>query len=176
MTDKQKVQLEKLHKAPRTKEWRNKMSKAISGIKRSDEFKNNQRERMTGNKASDETKRKMSEIHKKNGTGKWNKGKICLEETKKKISDSCKNKNCKEEETTRWVGEKVSYSALHCWLKRKLGKAIKCVECGKEDGRVEWSNIDHKYRRNLADYQSLCCKCHSKHDKELKKELKKYEN
>lgn len=64
-----------------------------------------------------------------------------------------------------WKGDKVSYSGLHQWLNRQLGKPKKCEECGTiEKRKYEWANIDHKYRRNLEDYIRMCTSCHRKYD------------
>jgi len=67
-----------------------------------------------------------------------------------------------------WKGENASYIAKHAWVYRHKGKAYKCEFCGKEGiGReINWANIDHKYKRNLDDYISLCRLCHEKYDKE----------
>lgn len=62
----------------------------------------------------------------------------------------------------------ITYSGVHTWLARKIGSAKKhkCKHCGKQ--AHDWSNIDHKYRINLNDYQPLCKKCHTKYDKKFK--------
>lgn len=61
-----------------------------------------------------------------------------------------------------WKGDFVSYSGLHYWIKRCKGKPEICEHCGKP--AKHWANIDHKYRRNLDDYISLCASCHKKYD------------
>lgn len=58
------------------------------------------------------------------------------------------------------------YHTIHDWVHLRLGKAIKCVECGKDYGRIEWANISHEYKRDLSDWKSLCKKCHVKYDRE----------
>lgn len=65
-----------------------------------------------------------------------------------------------------WKGDKVGYCALHDWVKRKLGKAKICNLCKatNKNRRIEWANIDHKYRRNLNDFISLCTPCHMEYD------------
>lgn len=63
-----------------------------------------------------------------------------------------------------WKGNKASYSALHYWVKRKLGKPKKCILCNSIK-RVQWANKSHKYKRDLDDWLELCQKCHIKYDK-----------
>ena len=47
-----------------------------------------------------------------------------------------------------------------------------CEDCGKigeiHNGRwnIQWSNIDHEYRRVRDDYNGRCPKCHRKYDDE----------
>ncbi len=76
-----------------------------------------------------------------------------------------------------WKGKKVGYFALHTWICRKKGKPTKCEnpDCiyPRKDGhgrimiapkKFHWANIDHKYRRVLSDYISLCVPCHKRYD------------
>lgn len=89
--------------------------------------------------------------------------------TKNKISKNRKMKNINESHPD-WKGDKAGYRALHIWIVRRLGKAKKCEKCGKEitsPKSIQWANKDHKYRRNLTDWISLCVKCHKKFDKKL---------
>jgi len=75
--------------------------------------------------------------------------------------------NMSEQNSVHWKGNKVGYRALHSWIQRKLGKAIKCSVCGKEYNghKIHWANKDHKYRRILTDYFQSCSKCHGEYDK-----------
>lgn len=59
----------------------------------------------------------------------------------------------------------AKHSAIHLWVFRKKGKASQhiCVDC-KIKQAEEWSNIDHKYRRVLDDYQPRCTMCHRRFD------------
>ena len=44
---------------------------------------------------------------------------------------------------------------------------LKCEHCGKEGlkGRqINWANKDHKYSRNLEDYQYIHQLCHRRYD------------
>jgi hypothetical protein len=61
-------------------------------------------------------------------------------------------------------GESVGYDALHDWVNRHRGKAVKCEHCGKDHGRIEWANKSHEYKRDLSDWISLCKKCHYAYD------------
>lgn len=63
-----------------------------------------------------------------------------------------------------WKGDKAGYQSIHHWIRKQLGKPMECVYCGDRDKRLEWASISHKARRDLNDYISLCCKCHSKYD------------
>lgn len=62
-------------------------------------------------------------------------------------------------------GDAVGYHALHDWVERHLGKPTKCEHCGKEDGRFEWANKSHQYKRELDDWIRLCKKCHIAYDR-----------
>lgn len=76
-----------------------------------------------------------------------------------------------------WKGENVGYHALHRWVQSKLGKASKCSnpncvyprknkrgELMLKPKGFQWANIDHKYKRDLNDYVSLCGSCHKLYD------------
>lgn len=100
------------------------------------------------------------------GTVPWNKG----------VKGVMKawNKGVKMPQTTGlnnygWKGEEASYTAVHKWVNLKKKKPSNCEKCGKAGNRyqIQWSNIDHKYSRNLNDYNALCVSCHKKHDSEL---------
>lgn len=58
------------------------------------------------------------------------------------------------------------YSAIHKWVRKWKGKPACCENCGKDDCRLEWANIDHSYKRVLEDYIALCISCHKAYDKE----------
>jgi hypothetical protein len=110
-----------------------------------------------GHKHSQEVKDKISKIHK---------GRKLTEEHKRKIGR-------KGSKNASWKGDKATYSVKHLWIVREKGKAKDgvCVDCGnnKDEGsRLEWSNKDHKYKRNVNDYDIRCKKCHIKFDKLIK--------
>jgi uncharacterized protein YlaI len=79
----------------------------------------------------------------------------------------------KGEKHHAWKGDSVGYSALHSWISRSKGKAVKCKICGKEKN-VQWANTDHKYNRNLNDWTSLCPKCHYYYDETFLKIIHGY--
>jgi hypothetical protein len=71
------------------------------------------------------------------------------------------------EENINWKGNEVSYSGLHKWIQRKLGKPSFCESCrnGKLKNRqYHWANVSGKYLRELADWVRLCVRCHKKYD------------
>ena len=68
-----------------------------------------------------------------------------------------------------WRGDKVSYSGLHHWMKKELGKPNKCIFCFRKTKRYEWANINKKYTRNPSDWISLCVSCHKFFDMNLGK-------
>lgn len=129
---------------------------------------------------SEETKRKLSMSHKgkrhsanfSSGHIPWNKGKKWTSEVKKKISETNKRKGIKPTvhfsaigvNHPFWKGQDASYSAIHHWLKRMLGKPSYCKFCKKSDGRFEWANKSHEYKRELTDWVSLCYSCHDRYD------------
>jgi hypothetical protein len=62
-----------------------------------------------------------------------------------------------------WKGQKVGYRGIHYWVRRMLGIPKKCQKCGLKSNiprKIDWANIDHKYRRNIEDYTPLCKSCH----------------
>jgi len=68
-----------------------------------------------------------------------------------------------------WKGRKAGYGSIHDWVRRWKGKPLICEHCGKlktSPKSIQWSNIDHKYKRNLNDYISLCVKCHEEYDQQ----------
>jgi len=61
-----------------------------------------------------------------------------------------------------WKGDNVGYSALHKWVYKVLGKAIRCSNCRKNS--AEWANVSGEYKRNKNDWEQLCRKCHMEKD------------
>lgn len=66
-----------------------------------------------------------------------------------------------------WRGSKTSYSALHTWVRRRLGTPGTCEHCGKtglKARQIHWANKSHKYKKELNDWIRLCVKCHMEYD------------
>lgn len=112
---------------------------------------------------SKEAKRKVKE--KLKGRMAWNKG---LKRYWDSPTEFKKGENLSEKHWL-WKGENASYRSIHHWVDNHFGKPQECNQCGKTSGRFNWSNKDHKYRRNLDDYIRLCVSCHRKKDIALKK-------
>lgn len=74
------------------------------------------------------------------------------------------------ENNYKWKGDKVSCGTLHHWVRRYLGRATMCENCGIskkcKDGRsyVQWANISRAYKRTLEDWKQLCYLCHKAFD------------
>lgn len=94
-------------------------------------------------------------------------GRKFTDDHKKKISESMRKSAHKVSgnKNGSWMGDKAGVSAMHKWIVSQLGRPMKCEECSTEKAkRFEWSNIDHKYRRDIRDYRRLCPPCHRKYD------------
>lgn len=111
-------------------------------------------------------KEKIRVANKKAGVGKWmagrtawNKGKKCPQLTGRKNGE--------------WLGDDVGYRALHHWVRRQLGRPMKCVLCGQEQTesgkKVQWANKSGRYLRDKSDWICLCSRCHKWYDR--KKEV-----
>lgn len=62
-----------------------------------------------------------------------------------------------------WVGDKVTYFSLHNWIARKLGKAKYCSNNVEHKSKCfHWANISGEYKRDVADFYSLCSSCNHK--------------
>lgn len=60
---------------------------------------------------------------------------------------------------------KSSYSAIHKWIYKNLGKAYKCEMCMVEKAPAyHWSNKSGEYKQDLNDWWQLCNKCHNAYD------------
>jgi len=78
-------------------------------------------------------------------------------------------KNNTEENHPLWKGEEASYTSKHKWIYRQLGSPSYCNICKTTTAKkYEWSNVDHKYKRDLKDYIRLCVSCHRKNDYQLR--------
>lgn len=58
-----------------------------------------------------------------------------------------------------WKDRGYGKSTVHEWIIRRKPKSKICENCG-EDKKLELSNCDHKYSRNIKDYNWLCRSCH----------------
>jgi hypothetical protein len=65
----------------------------------------------------------------------------------------------------KWKGDKVGYGGLHMWIKGQKGKPLFCkmkdITC---QGKFEWANISHTYKRDIEDFMSLCKSHHARYD------------
>lgn len=69
-----------------------------------------------------------------------------------------------------WKGDRVSYSGLHYWVGRSLGKPKFCEHCGtKTAKKYEWANLSREYKRDTNDWIRLCKSCHVLFDDVIKK-------
>lgn len=71
-----------------------------------------------------------------------------------------------------WVGDKVSYTALHAWVKRNSNKPLLCQECNITKA-YDLANISQEYKRDVTDWEWLCRRCHMTKDGRIKN-LKQY--
>ena len=64
-----------------------------------------------------------------------------------------------------WKEDKVSYGALHAWVRKHKPKPLVCEICGLPK-KLELANIsfDGKYHRDINLFLWLCRKCHIKED------------
>lgn len=115
--------------------------------------------------------RKPFTANHRNNMSKSKTGRHLSYETKMKISLSKKGKQRLDitgKNHKSWKGSRVSYSGLHHWVVRNLGKPTVCEHCGKQGlkGRyIDWANKSHEYRRSLDDWIRLCRPCHKAYDK-----------
>ena len=64
-----------------------------------------------------------------------------------------------------WVGDNITYSGVHKWIRKELGAPSRCWECGTTEAkRFEWANISRRYKRRVDDWKRLCTSCHHKYD------------
>ena len=83
------------------------------------------------------------------------------EETKNKMSEAQKKEN-----NPNWRGDKAGYKALHKYIRRYNPEPECCEICNEYGKKLELSCKDHKYTRNIEDYQYVCRNCHIKYDRE----------
>jgi len=113
-----------------------------------------------GRKLSKITKSKISES--RMGEKNWAKRPEVREKIRKFMLGRLIN-----EKHFAWKDKKVSYSGLHKWVQRKLGRPNQCEYCGEiilSPYQIHWANKSHKYLRDLTDWIRLCVPCHRKYD------------
>ena len=66
-----------------------------------------------------------------------------------------------------WKGDKVSYSALHSYVRTKKLKPSVCMFC-KSNRPIDIANISGNYLRDLDDWEWLCRRCHMIKDGRIK--------
>ena len=67
------------------------------------------------------------------------------------------------DKNSNWKGDSAGYGAIHKWVRNHKPTPLLCEKCGLAR-KLELSNRDHEYRRNLDDYEWLCDKCHYDYD------------
>lgn len=77
--------------------------------------------------------------------------------TRRKMSISHIGKRINEQ-NPGWKGEKITYFTLHSWIRKKLGKAQKCIN-GHIAKIYYWCNKSGNYTRNFSDWHELCPSC-----------------
>ena len=118
----------------------------------SQETKDKLRKQRIGIARPKEVVEKISGTFFKKGHTPFNKGKVHLPEDK----------------NPAWKGDSVGYYSLHNWVKRKLGKANRCVHSGYSvpcSEKFEWASKSHNAKRDINDYMSLCIRHHRRYDK-----------
>lgn len=71
------------------------------------------------------------------------------------------------EKNINWLGDDVSYSGLHRWLRRHISKPNVCPGC-KRSVSLEMVNITGFYTREFKNWQWLCRRCHMTIDGRIK--------
>ena len=67
------------------------------------------------------------------------------------------------EKNPQWKGDKVGYTALHSWVKRRLKKPDICSDCNDSSPK-DLANISQEYKREISDWEWLCRRCHMTKD------------
>jgi len=107
------------------------------------------------------------------GQSSWNRDRHWSKKTRRKMGKA--KEGLRDEATNRWKGDKAGKGPMHGWVYRHKGKPKVCEHCGItcKERKLAWANKDHKYRRKLEDYMSLCYPCHKKYDLKRSKNNKK---
>lgn len=107
---------------------------------------------MSGKHHTKEAREKISKNHSRHNLGKkWSEG------LRERLSG---------ENSSGWLGDKVGYSGVHSWIRKKLGTPSLCQYCKTEKAKkFEWANLSRKYLRKVEDWIRLCTSCHVLYDK-----------
>ena len=97
----------------------------------------------------------------KKGHSPWNKGVKYNEELKNRLNTDGLSKG---RGITRGKIIKETYPNIHYWVRKHKDYPNFCASCERSGVRLEWSNVDHRYRLELDDYVALCRKCHVRYD------------
>ena len=151
----------------RTQEHKDNTRKALTGYKQTDEHKRNTGKAMIsknkGRKSKPFTQQRKDNIKKSLAKNKYKRsgknhplhGKV----GKDNPTYGAKNGN--------WKGghSKLRCTRMHAWVIQNKSKAsnYKCIDCGKQ--ALDWSNVDHLYKKILDDYRPRCRSCHQLYDK-----------
>lgn len=115
----------------------------------------------------------------------WNKGKSIRSNTGRthfKKGFTPWNKGIKGSTRTgvlhhNWKEEDYSYDAVHYWIVRHYGSAVRCDKEGcsypkkTKNGTILpyakkfcWSNLSGEYKRDITDWMQMCMSCNMLHD------------
>lgn len=88
----------------------------------------------------------------------WNIARCC--------SIECRGLHRSGSQNHKWKGDNVSYSGIHHWVRKHLGRPDTCSQCKRTaTGKLmHWANVSHDYKRVVTDWIRLCAKCHFKYD------------
>jgi hypothetical protein len=71
----------------------------------------------------------------------------------------------RNEKHPNWKGDKVGYTGLHEWVRKRKIKPKFCEGCGLNKPLLDLANISKKYKRDVNDFKWLCKKCHYHFDR-----------
>lgn len=149
--------------------------------KHSEETKEKMRQKAIGRKHSEATKEKLRQQrlgiglslqHRQNikiglvGRHPWA-GRTHTEESKEKNRLAKTTKDALERsrlikldnKNPMWLGDKVGYSGIHSWVRRRINKPELCQKCNTRKA-YDLANISGEYRRDLSDWWYICRGCH----------------
>jgi len=72
------------------------------------------------------------------------------------------------EKNPLWVGNAVKYRGLHRWIHNNKPRPERCEKCNDKPP-YDVANISGEYKRDIADYQWLCRRCHMLSDGRMEK-------